>query len=133
MAGGSYKYKINLDTVTANRLNEDVVVLWGCTFKEIMGNLIFSYIVSSIVVLPLFTIFGKFYFGMIIDLFIGGAGLFFLSKWMGNLKEGKPRKFYEHIVKLWMMKFGLKQVDRVIIGQQWTVRRMIPINKVDKG
>lgn len=93
-----------LKSVVATNVNEEAVILRGCTTSELTG----ASLMSTIVVLPIFMIlgvlFGKFMIAMGLGMVANFAAIYGIATLMQQMKRGRPEGYFNH----WMMLIGKK-------------------------
>lgn len=104
-----------------NHVNDDPVVIQGCTRKEIIGLIQLGLISCLLPAILLALLFGH------IILFIGFEIIFLMifmamaTPWLGSLKEGKPVGYHSLRFHLWFARFFgsplLTRVGRWEIGK----------------
>ena len=94
----------HLSGVVATNVNEEAVILRGCTTSELIG----ASIVCTGIIIPLFLIIGFMIGKMMICMAVGFAAnfgaIFGTATLMQKMKRGRPDGYFNH----WMMLIGKK-------------------------
>ncbi len=94
----------HLSGVVATNVNEEAVILRGCTTSELIG----ASIACTTIIIPLFLIVGLIMGKMMICMAVGFAAnfgaIFGTATLMQKMKRGRPDGYFNH----WMMLIGKK-------------------------
>ncbi len=113
----------HLKGVVATNVNEEAVILRGCTTSELIG----ASIVCTSVILPVFLIVGAVISKMMICMAVGFAAnfgaIFGTATLMQKMKRGRPDGYFNHWMLLIGKKAGMVKAPFVIHDGQMSIFR----------
>ena len=113
-----------MDELRSDRLNEEVVWFFDCTFKE-MVLLIYVSAGAGVVfgLIPIWILTGQFMLGVSALLVAGAIAFLPVLKKFSKLKRGKPAGYYQQYLKIQLARFGLFKNPYLMRSGVWSVVR----------
>lgn len=112
----------NKSQCTANLIDSEPVLFFGCSSSEILTLVFIGFVIGSIIGLTLALIFGSFLFAVPLPFFGAFIGVVKGGKMLGKNKEEKPEGYYSRVIKMKLCKAGLDHSFVYRIGA-WRTRR----------
>lgn len=113
-----------MDELRSDRLNEEAVWFFDCTFKEMVLLIEVSAVAGFFLgLLPIWVLTGQLMLG-VSGLLVAGAIAFLpVLKKFSKLKRGKPAGYYQQYLKIKLARLGLFKNPYLMRSGVWSVVR----------